>query len=94
MLAMPRLAASWISLLLFLPAAVSAQRAMTPVDLLNVPVLSDPRVSPDGRQLTAHATAVTNITWSPDSMVIYFIADDPKTPAQVAREKAKDDVRS
>jgi hypothetical protein len=34
------------------PAAAVAQRAMTLVDLLNSPVLSDPQLSPDGRHVT------------------------------------------
>jgi dipeptidyl aminopeptidase/acylaminoacyl peptidase len=151
------------------PAAAVAQRAMTLVDLLNIPVLSDPQLSPDGRQvtyvlsepdwstnervdhlwrsnldgtdaiqlthgshgesgarwspdgmtialltrrgndeatqiyllpsaggearrLTTHPTAVTNITWAPDSTTIYFIAEDAKSAEQQARDKAKDDV--
>ena len=33
-----------------------------------------------------------SLTWSPDGRVIYFLAADPKTDEQKAREKAKDDV--
>ncbi len=33
------------------PKAASAQRAMTIVDLLNLPGVSDPQISPDGRQI-------------------------------------------
>jgi dipeptidyl aminopeptidase/acylaminoacyl peptidase len=155
-----------------LAAAVRAQapapRPMTLVDLINVPVLSDPQLSPDGRQvlyvlaeadwkanervthiwradvgggdpvrltgsgedtsprwspdgatiaflskragdearqiylisndggearrLTAHPTDVADIAWSPDGRSIYFLAADPKTEEEKAREKARDDV--
>lgn len=151
------------------PGAAAAQRAMTIVDLLNLPGLSDAQLSPDGRQLlyvqsesdweanrrrthiwridrdgsnavqmtvgdqgessprwspdgatiafltrrqgdehtqiyllanaggearrlTSHATAVRSITWAPDGRRLYFLAADPKTGDQEAREKAKDDV--
>ena len=46
----------------------------------------------EARALTAHATAVSNIAWSPDGSLIYFRAADPKSDQQKAREKAKDDV--
>ena len=42
--------------------------------------------------MTSHATAVSNITWSPDGSTIYFRAADPKSDEQKAREKLKDDV--
>ncbi len=149
--------------------AAWAQRAMTLVDLINVPRLSAPQLSPDGRQvifvqseadwsvnrrveqiwradvdgsdarqltygpegarspswaldgrsiaflarrgdagetqihllpvdggearaLTFHPTSVSNLAWSPDGTSIYFLASDPKTPEEIAREKAGDDV--
>lgn len=46
----------------------------------------------EGRALTTHATAVTNITWSPDSAAIYFRAANAKPEDQKKREKLKDDV--
>ena len=46
----------------------------------------------EARALTSHATAASNITWSPDGSLVYFRAPDPKTEQQKAREKAKDDV--
>ena len=46
----------------------------------------------EARQLSRHATAVSNIAWSPDGKVIYFLASDPKSADEQAREKAKDDV--
>lgn len=46
----------------------------------------------EAHALSNHATAASNITWSPDNAVIYFRAADPKTAEQKAREKAKDDV--
>jgi dipeptidyl aminopeptidase/acylaminoacyl peptidase len=46
----------------------------------------------EARQVTTHATAVSNIQWSPDGATIYFRAADPKSDEQKAREKLKDDV--
>jgi dipeptidyl aminopeptidase/acylaminoacyl peptidase len=46
----------------------------------------------EARPLTNHATAVSNLEWSPDSSLIYFRAPDPKSEQQKAREKVKDDV--
>jgi dipeptidyl aminopeptidase/acylaminoacyl peptidase len=46
----------------------------------------------EGRRLTRHETRVSNITWSPESSHLYFVAADPKTAEQKAREKARDDV--
>ncbi len=46
----------------------------------------------EARALTNHASAVSNITWSPDGSLIYFRAPDPKTEQQKARDKLKDDV--
>jgi dipeptidyl aminopeptidase/acylaminoacyl peptidase len=46
----------------------------------------------EGRAITAHATAVSRIAWSPDGGAIYFTAPDEKTAEEKARDKAKDDV--
>ena len=46
----------------------------------------------EGRALTNHPTAVSDIVWSPDGKSIYFKAPDAKSEALKAREKAKDDV--
>ncbi|MGH9345939.1 MAG: S9 family peptidase [Vicinamibacterales bacterium] len=56
----------------------------------------------DARPLTNRATAsphpsafyprLSAPAWSPDGAFIYFLAFDPKTPAEEAREKAGDDV--
>src|SRR6185437_7783516 len=152
-------------------AAGQAPRPMTLIDFMNIPTVSDPRLSPDGRQiafvestpnwkadrrishiwrvnvdgsglvqmtdgadgensprwapdshaiafvakrgtepdagaqvfliardggeaqaLTTHATAVSSITWSSDGAMLYFRAPDPKSDAEKAREKVKDDV--
>jgi dipeptidyl aminopeptidase/acylaminoacyl peptidase len=42
--------------------------------------------------LTRHATSVSEISWSPDGRYIYFVAADPKTEEERAREEAADDV--
>ncbi|MGE0363158.1 MAG: prolyl oligopeptidase family serine peptidase [Vicinamibacterales bacterium] len=158
-----------LGVLFLLPAPALAQRPMSIVDLISVPVVSTPQLSPDGTQviyvqadadwaankrvshlwrvrldgtgtaqltwdsdgesqprwspdgqwiafvgkrdgadtpqiqllpvaggearaLTSHATAATSPAWSPDGRYVYFMADDPKSPEQLAREKAKDDV--
>lgn len=158
------------SLLLALLAAVpaAAQRPMTLVDLISVPYLSDPQISPDGtwllytlsepdwkankatshiwrarldgtdtrkmtngqegessprwspdatwiafrakrgsdttqiflmpvgggeaQPLTSHETSVSAIAWAPDGASLFFLAPDPKTDEEKAREKARDDV--
>ena len=46
----------------------------------------------EARALTNHATAVSEIVWAPDGSALYFIAPDPKSEEQKAREKQKDDV--
>jgi dipeptidyl aminopeptidase/acylaminoacyl peptidase len=46
----------------------------------------------EARALTSHASAVSNIAWSPDGALLYFRAPEPKTDQQKAREKLKDDV--
>src|SRR5262245_9752896 len=171
---MPRLqrASSILALafLLLTPLAAQSPRPMSIVDLLSIPRLADPRLSPDGsavvytksdadwksgkrishiwrvrtdaataplqltngsdgendprwspdgrtiaftakrgddefaqiyllpadggeaRRLTAHASAVSEITWTPDGSAIYFSAPEAKTPEEKARDKNKDDV--
>ncbi len=46
----------------------------------------------EARQLTEHATSVSNITWSPDGRWIYFTATNEKSDEQKKREEAKEDV--
>src|SRR6185295_13162517 len=46
----------------------------------------------EARQLTTHASAVSQLSWAPDGSAIYFVAPEPKTADDKAREKNKDDV--
>src|SRR5436190_17808586 len=46
----------------------------------------------ESRQLTRHATSVASAAWSPDSATIYFVASDPRTPDEQARERVGDDL--
>jgi dipeptidyl aminopeptidase/acylaminoacyl peptidase len=46
----------------------------------------------EARQLTTHASAVSQLSWAPDGAAIYFVAPEPKTADDKAREKNKDDV--
>jgi dipeptidyl aminopeptidase/acylaminoacyl peptidase len=46
----------------------------------------------EGQPLTHHVTSVSRLTWSPDGRDVFFLAPDPKTPEQIQRDKAKDDV--
>jgi dipeptidyl aminopeptidase/acylaminoacyl peptidase len=46
----------------------------------------------EATRLTAHDTAPKELAWLPDGSGILFTAPDPKTAAEKAREKAKDDV--
>ena len=48
---LPRLLVLGLVALLGTAVAAQAQRPMTPIDLLEVPLLSDPRLSPDGSEL-------------------------------------------
>ena len=43
-------------------------------------------------QLTSHPTAVSRIEWAPDGTAIYYLASDPKTEEEQARDEFKDDV--
>ena len=46
----------------------------------------------EAARLTTHETAVSAIAWAPDGKAIYFLASDPKTAAEKAQDKAKDDI--
>src|SRR5207245_1941659 len=46
----------------------------------------------EARQLTAHASAVSEISWTPEGAALIFKAADPKTADDKARERVKDDV--
>ena len=50
------------------------------------------RRNQQARQLTRHATGVSNLSWSPDGAFIYFTAIDPKTDAERARDADSGDV--
>jgi dipeptidyl aminopeptidase/acylaminoacyl peptidase len=51
-----------------------------------------PAAGGEGRRLTKHETRVANISWSADGSTLYFVAAEPKTAEQKAKEKARDDV--
>jgi dipeptidyl aminopeptidase/acylaminoacyl peptidase len=70
--------------------AFLAKRGTEPEAVMQLQLM--PNAGGEARALTSHATAVSNITWSPDGTAIYFRAADAKTEAQKAREKLKDDV--
>jgi dipeptidyl aminopeptidase/acylaminoacyl peptidase len=144
------------------PSLAQAKRSMSFVDLLNIPRVGDPQLSPDGRlltftlqttdwpgnrrvyqiwesradgaglhkltsgasavnarwspdattiayltsgnvflmaadggsmrQLSHHATAMSDIAWHPDGSSLYFLASDPPTDAERARERLRGDV--
>jgi dipeptidyl aminopeptidase/acylaminoacyl peptidase len=46
----------------------------------------------EARQLTTHASAVSEVSWAPDGSALYFKAADAKTAEDRARERVKDDV--
>src|SRR2546425_2817605 len=46
----------------------------------------------EARQLTTHASAVSEISWTPDATALIFKAADAKTADDKARERVKDDV--
>src|SRR5712692_3264807 len=46
----------------------------------------------EARPVTTHATAVSDIAWTPDGSALYFKAADPKTADEKARDRVKDDV--
>jgi dipeptidyl aminopeptidase/acylaminoacyl peptidase len=51
-----------------------------------------PTAGGEAARLTSHETAVSNIVWSPDSTALFFLAAEPKTAKEKARDKVKDDV--
>jgi dipeptidyl aminopeptidase/acylaminoacyl peptidase len=46
----------------------------------------------EARQLTTHASSVSELSWTPDGAAIYFKAPEAKSAEQKARERARDDV--
>jgi dipeptidyl aminopeptidase/acylaminoacyl peptidase len=48
----------------------------------------------EAKALTNHASAVSDIEWTPDGSALLFTAADPKSDEEKARDKAKDDVYS
>ena len=46
----------------------------------------------EAQALTAHPTAVSDVTWAPSGEVRYFLAPDEKPSDQQQREEGKDDV--
>lgn len=46
----------------------------------------------DAKQLTRHATGVSQAAWSPDGSAIYFLASDARTPDERERDRLRDDV--
>lgn len=52
-------------------------------------------LSADGgapRQISHHAGGVSDIAWSGDGASVYFLSGDPRTPQEVERDRARDDV--
>jgi dipeptidyl aminopeptidase/acylaminoacyl peptidase len=48
----------------------------------------------EAKALTKHASEVSEIEWTPDGSALLFIASEPKSAEEKARDKAKDDVYS
>ena len=46
----------------------------------------------ESRRLTTHDTAVSDVTWAPDSQSLYFLAEDPKSDEEKEKEEILDDV--
>jgi dipeptidyl aminopeptidase/acylaminoacyl peptidase len=69
---------------------VVAFTAVRDTDAAQIYVISN--AGGEARQLTHHATAVANITWTPSGDAIYFVADEPKTSEERDRDRFKDDV--
>jgi Tol biopolymer transport system component len=46
----------------------------------------------EARQLTTHASEVSDLSWTPDGAALYFSAPEAKTADEKTRDKAKDDV--
>jgi len=51
-----------------------------------------PTAGGEARRLTSHDASVDNVSWSPDSSEIYFLAEDPETEEEKKKEKLKDDA--
>jgi len=51
-----------------------------------------PAAGGEARRLTAHASAVSDLNWTPDGAAIYFKAANPRTADDRARERMRDDV--
>jgi len=45
------------------------------------------------RQLSQHATAISDIEWHPDGSAIYFLATDPPSEEDRARDRLQGDIR-
>ena len=70
--------------------AFLAKRGTEPEAVMQIHLM--PNSGGEAHALSNHPVAVSTITWSPDGSTIYFRAPDPKSDAQKAREKLKDDV--
>jgi dipeptidyl aminopeptidase/acylaminoacyl peptidase len=46
----------------------------------------------EARPLTSHSSAVSRISWTSDGSALYFTALEPKSAAEKARDKVRDDV--
>lgn len=46
----------------------------------------------EAQKLTTTETAVSSIAWHPDGASIYFLASEPKSEEEKAKDKVKDDV--
>jgi len=82
-----------------LTSGAGAANARWSPDGSTIAYLAGPNIflmAPDGgsiRQLSHHATAVSDIAWNPDGAFIYFLANDPPTDAESERERLRGDVK-
>ncbi len=53
-----------------------------------------PALGGEAVRLTSHETAVSAISWNGDGTSLFFLASEPKTAKEKAREKVQDDVYS
>lgn len=51
-----------------------------------------PAAGGDARQLTRHATSVSQPVWSADGAAVHFLASDPRTAEEIERDRLRDDV--
>jgi dipeptidyl aminopeptidase/acylaminoacyl peptidase len=51
-----------------------------------------PAAGGEAKQLTRHATGVSQAAWAPDGSGIYFVAADARTTAERERDRLRDDV--